>query len=271
MLNFAPSNHQPFYMKSVIQFAHANGFPAKTYTEFFRHLAPFEVQYIPVMGHGKYGFTPDWKPLGKELIEYILENHRQPVIGIGHSLGGGALMYAAHWRPDLFERIIFLDPPLFPIQKHMGFKILKTFGLLDRVGPSGRAKNRKANFENHEAAFDYFRNKLLFKNFDKKCFEDYIKHGLKPSKNGELELVFGVEKEYEAFRNTAFIRGKIRYEMPSYFVYSSEYTVLNKKDLKTLQNKFTNTEFIKFEGGHLFPLEQPENTSSLIKSLILKK
>ena len=41
--------------------------------------------------------------------------------------------------------------------------------------------------------------------------------------------------------------------------------------IKTLQNKFENTEFIKFEGGHLFPLEQPQNTSSLIKFLILEK
>lgn len=258
-------------MKSVIQFAHANGFPAQTYTEFFRHLAPFEVQYIPVMGHGKHGFAPDWKPLGKELIEYITENHSEPVVGIGHSLGGGALMYAAYWRPDLFERIIFLDPPLFPKSKRIGFKVLKFLGLLDKVGPSGRAKTRKANFENYEAAFDYFRNKLLFKNFDEKCFEDYIKHGLKSSENGGLELVFEVEKEYEAFRNTAFIGGKVRYKMPSFFIYSSEYTVLNKKDLKTLQNKFANTEFIEFEGGHLFPLETPKNAGDLIKSLILKK
>lgn len=258
-------------MKSVIQFAHANGFPAQTYTEFFHHLAPFEVQYVPVMAHGNHGFTPDWKPLGKELIEYILQNHNQPVVGIGHSLGGAALMYAAHWRPDLFERIIFLDPPLFPNQKRIGFKVLKFIGLLDKVGPSGRAKTRKTNFESYEAAADYFRNKSLFKNFDKKCFDDYIKYGLKPSDNGGVELVFKAEKEYEAFRNTPFIGGKIRYKMPSYFIYSSEYTVLSENNLKTLQHKFVNTAFIPFDGGHLFPLEQPQFTSDLIKSLILRK
>lgn len=253
---------------TTIQFSHANGFPAQTYTQLFNHLQDFNIEYVPVMGHGKYGMHPSWRPLGKELIENIEHHGHFPMVGIGHSLGGGALMYAAHWRPDLFKKIIFIDPPLFEDYKRMGFKILKILGLLDRFGPSGRAKTRRTKFESYEAAFEYFKPKSLFKNFDKKCFEDYVNHGLKPSESGGVELVFSARKEYEAFRETASLKGKVKFEMPSYFIYSDQHTVLTKNNVNWLENKYINTEFISFNGGHLFPLEQPAETADFLRKLI---
>ena len=56
--------------------------------------------------------------------------------------------------------------------------------------------------------------------------------------------------------------------MPSYFIYSMNYTVLQERDLKCLKRKFINTKFIPFDGGHLFPLEKPLETAQLIKKLI---
>ena len=43
---------------------------------------------------------------------------------------------------------------------------------------------------------------------------------------------------------------------------------IDYKDIETLKRKFVNTQFISFEGGHLFPFEQPEKTAELIKTLI---
>ena len=56
--------------------------------------------------------------------------------------------------------------------------------------------------------------------------------------------------------------------MPSYFIYSSKHEVLQPKDIKWLQKKYINTEFISFDGGHLFPLEKPKATADLIMKLI---
>ena len=255
-------------MKPTIQFAHANGFPAKTYQEFFKHFNEYDLNYVPIMAHGKFGVAPNWKPLGQELITNIKEHNQTPVAGIGHSMGGAALMYAAHWQPELFDKIIFLDPPLFPIHKIIGMRLMRFFGTLDKVGPSGRAKTRKTHFESYNSAFQYFKPKKLFKNFHPNCFEDYVKHGLKPSKNGGVELAFSASVEYQVFRTMAHIPGKIAYSMPSYFIYSAHHSVLQAKDIETLKRKFVNTQFISFEGGHLFPFEQPEKTAELIKTLI---
>ena len=255
-------------MKPTIQFAHANGFPAKTYNELFKHFEAYHLKYVPIMAHGEFGVAPNWKPLGKELIANIKEHNQTPVTGIGHSMGGAALMYAAHWQPQLFDKIIFLDPPLFPIHKIRGMRLMRFFGMLDKVGPSGRAKTRKTNFDSYGAAFQYFKPKRLFQNFHPNCFEDYVKHGLIPSKEGGVELAFKSKVEYQVFRTMAHIPGKITFQMPSYFIYSVNYTVLQEKDIESLKRKFVNTQFIPFEGGHLFPLEQPAETAELIKNLI---
>ena len=255
-------------MKPTIQFAHANGFPAKTYNELFKHFEAYHLKYVPIMAHKEFGVFPNWKPLGQELIANIKEHNQTPVIGIGHSMGGAALMYAAHWQPNLFDKIIFLDPPLFPIHKIVGMNLMRLFGMLDKVGPSGRAKTRKAHFESYDAAFQYFKPKKLFQNFHPNCFKDYVEHGLTPSSKGGLELTFKPNIEYQVFRTMAHIPGKIVFPMPSYFIYSMNYTVLQERDLKSLKRKFINTKFIPFDGGHLFPLEKPLETAQLIKKLI---
>ena len=257
-------------MKSTIQFAHANGFPAKTYNEFFKHFEAYNLNYVPIMAHGEFGVNPNWKPLGNELIANIKEHNQTPVIGIGHSMGGAALMYAAHSQPELFDQIIFLDPPLFPIHKIRGMRLMRFFGLLDKFGPSGRAKTRKTNFDSYNTAFQYFKPKSLFKNFHPNCFEDYVKHGLVPNEKGGVELVFKAEVEYQVFRTMAHIAGKVKFKMPSYFIYSTQYTVLQPKDIEALKRKLVNTKFIPFEGGHLFPFEQPLKTAELIKNLITR-
>ena len=257
-------------MKPTIQFAHANGFPAKTYSTFFDYFSDYNIEYVPIMAHGKHGVSPNWKPLGQELVSAIKKHNKQPVIGIGHSMGGAALMYAACWQPQLFDKIIFLDPPLFPTYKRILFNIMKKIGLLDKVGPSGRAKTRRVEFDSYEAAFQYFKSKQLFKHFDERCFKDYINYGLIPNDDNGVKLVFQAQKEYQIFRNLAYLRGKVKFKMPSYFIYSSTYSVLQPNDIKWLQKKYTNTQFISFDGGHLFPLEQPKATAQLIQELINK-
>lgn len=254
-------------MKSTIQFAHANGFPAKTYNEFFKYFEAFNLKYVPIIGHGKFGITPNWKPLGQELISNIKEHNQTPVTGIGHSMGGAALMYAAYWQPKLFDKIIFLDPPLFPINKIIGMKLMRFLGMLDKVGPSGRAKTRKTHFESYDAAYQYFKPKKLFQNFHPNCFDDYVKHGLIPNKENGVELAFKASIEYQVFRTMAHIPGKITFSMPSYFIYSEAYSVLQKQDIDSLKRKFVNTTFIPFDGGHLFPFEKPKETAELIKTL----
>ena len=97
-----------------IHFAHANGFPAQSYQYFLEQLHPHPVSYVNVLGEGEYRLRypwDGWSLFGKEIVEAIERQHDEPVIGLGHSLGGVAVFHAARMRPDLFRKVIILDPP----------------------------------------------------------------------------------------------------------------------------------------------------------------
>ena len=89
---------------SPLHFSHANGFPAACYRKMFSHLErDFEIGFINTIGHDpRVPVTDGWPHLVEELIERI-EGYRQPVLGVGHSLGGYLTMLAAIARPELFR------------------------------------------------------------------------------------------------------------------------------------------------------------------------
>lgn len=254
-----------------IQFSHANGFGASTYNYFFSLLQPHQVKAIELIGHGKYPVAPNWQPLAQELIDYIETHHSSPVVGIGHSLGGAITLYAAQARPDLFQQVIFLDPPIFAPFKRNIIQFLKKYtNQYDKISPAGRAKMRRQYFKNKAMAFDYFKSKTLFKDFAPPCFEDYVNNGLKTNEKHGFELAFSRGIEYQIFRAFPKFSSAIKLEMPSHFIYSNQYNVLWKSDIRWLKKLLKSTTFIEFDGGHLFPMEQPEKLAELLKTLIVE-
>lgn len=255
-------------MKASIQFAHSNGFGFSTYRHLFSFLSDYDIKGVELMGHGQQGIEPNWQPLGKELIEHIERNQTSPVIGVGHSLGGAALLYAAEARPDLFKQLIFLDPPLFNPFKRGVMQIIKKIGFYDKIAPSGLAKVRRQYFSTKEEAYQYFKNKRLFQPLHDQFTRDYANYGLKENSEYGFELAFSRTIECEVFRDFPKLKNKIAFEIPSSFIYSNQYKVLWKSDIWWLKRTLPNTDFIDFEGVHLFPQQYPEKTAQLIKRLI---
>src|SRR5947209_7531958 len=115
--------------KNLIQFSHANGFPALSYTKILSLLEDqFEIQYIEMLGHNpKFPVSDNWQSQVHELIDALDSQnskqvnskiiHSKPVIGLGHSLGGAITFFAAIERPDLFQCIVLLDTPIFSFHR----------------------------------------------------------------------------------------------------------------------------------------------------------
>lgn len=93
-------------IKDIIHFAHANGFPAKTYNKLFSFLAEdFEIGFIERHGHNpKFPVSDNWSFLKDELKEEIQKNYKQPIIGVGHSLGGILHLLVAVENPELYKK-----------------------------------------------------------------------------------------------------------------------------------------------------------------------
>ena len=247
----------------TIFFSHANGFPARTYDYFLRKLHPFAVDYVPVLGDHTPAPLRHWRSLTHELINAIESRHSAPVIGLGHSLGAVLTLWAAASRPDLFSRVILMDPPLFVPTKRWLLAGITALGLAPWLNPvAQKARNRRQHFTSLAEAEAYWRPKPLFRDFHPQCFQDYVAHALQPDQDG-FSLRFPAEREYRLFL-CAPLRIGPQPPVPSHFVHSTAGKVLRPADLAWLKKHFPSMTFVPAKGGHMFPLEQPEATAAMI-------
>jgi pimeloyl-ACP methyl ester carboxylesterase len=254
----------------LIHFAHANGFPAESYAYFFQQFRNHRIIAIPSIGATVEMPIKSWHDLKKELIAFLEKEAQEPVVGIGHSLGGVITYWAARERPDLFHQIILLDPPLFrPLKR-------KAAGLIDAVGlahkfipPAIKSKRRKRRFASFEEAEKVLRDKHLFREFHPQSFKDYIQYGWVQDDQG-VRLKIPAERETHFFCKTPHTLGRFQLKIPMDYIYSTRYEVTEEKDIAYLQRYFKGVPFHSIDAGHMFPLEQPEKTAALLESIIKK-
>ena len=119
-------------MKPLIHFAHANGVPAQVYQKLFDALSDqFDVIYVPLIGTDqRYPVDNHWESMTQQVIDSIVQKaNGRKVIGIGHSLGAVLTFKAALKRPDLFERVLMMDPPLILGKESVMLHIAKVLKL----------------------------------------------------------------------------------------------------------------------------------------------
>lgn len=264
--------------KTLINFVHANGFPAGSYQTLFNYL-PEKYQ---VISHEKYGHNEqypvenNWQPLVDELINFVkqqLEIHQQEqVINIGHSFGGVISFIAACQQPKLFKGLIMLDPPVVTGGTALAMKLIKKTRLIDKFSPSGKAKVRRTHWPLGTDIAKLFARRQLFKNFDSRCLKDYINHGI-IERNKQLELVFSAQVEADIFRNLAenLSSYKDQLKVPASLIYGEQSDVCPHSFFNKFVKLNKSIRLLTTLGGHMFPLEQPEKTAQLIVNSIEKQ
>lgn len=255
-------------MKEKIFFAHANGFPAEVYGELFKQIPEFDIDYIPVLGHGKYPIKNSWKDIVPEIIEYFEANYTKPVWAIGHSFGAVSLAFVAKQRPDLFKGIIMMDPPVLSRKIRWSLAITQWLGISQNFMPLAKISAKRSDqFPSREFVAGKLRNKFLFKNFSDESFNNYIQHGFKDDKNG-ITLRFKKEVETRVFALTPPFYSRVNLEVPNYYLYATHGDIADTRPIQSIKHLFPNTTFIPFKGAHLFPLEQTEKCGKKIVTLL---
>lgn len=253
-------------MKPRLQFSHANGFPAPCYRVFLDALAShFDVRHVDRFGHDpRFPVTDGWRHLAEELIADI-ERRGAPVIGVGHSLGGYVSVIAAARRPDLFRAVILLDAPILSRFQGSALAFVKRIGLIDRVTLAGTTRGRRREWPSAEAALEHLRPKPLFRHFDPRCLDDYIRFGMEVHAGG-VRLVFDTEIEYSIYRTLPhdIARFARRLQMPAGLIAGTRSDLLERVSLRTSSAHFT---IASIEGGHLFPFEHPEAAARAVTDM----
>ena len=251
---------------SIIQFSHANGFPAKTYSVLFEHLKDHTISAIDNLAENRVPPAINWHDLTEDVLESV-GKFKEPVIGVGHSLGGMLTLLAAAKKPDIFQTIILLDPPLFSLNKRRLISLLRALHVEDLFGPSGKSKKRRVNFASKKDAYTYFKEKKIFINFHPQALQDYVEHGLTAVKQG-LELKIPVEKEVAIFHNLLLSYPRSLNKVRGTLFYAVNNPILGPSDLHWIKRKIPEIQVNPFTGTHFFPMENPESTANLINRCI---
>jgi pimeloyl-ACP methyl ester carboxylesterase len=228
--------------------------------------ATFDVGYIDRIGHDpRFPVTEGWPHLVDELIATLESRYADPVLGVGHSLGGFLTAIAAARRPDLFRSIILLDAPVLAPFQGSAIQLVKRVGLIDRVTPAGATKNRRREWSSREEAITHFKRRKIFRNFDPACFMDYVTVGLVDTPSG-VELWFDPSIEYQIYRTMPHnIAGSLkRLAVPGGFIAGRDSTVLRRVGLGYTRKHF---RLSLLAGGHLFPFQIPEMAAIAIQRM----
>ena len=264
-------------MKPLIHFAHANGVPSLVYQKLFDLLKDeYDIIYVPLLGPDKrYPIDNHWQSLTNQVIDNIVQQaNGRKVIGLGHSLGSVLTFQAALKRPELFEQVIMLDPPLIMGKDGFALQIAKMLRLkfVDKMSPAGLSIRRRDHWDSREQASELLRPKGFYKNFDADCFQAYIDYALTDDPvRGGVQLTIPKMDEVNIFRTNPSLwwLPQQKPQLPMHLVVAEESPFLPRKFPQMVQKKF-GIPFSITPGGHMFPLEHPIEVVQLIKQLILQ-
>ena len=254
---------------TTLHFAHANGFAPKVYTQFLTQLG---TQHSVVSVHHRPLWQTEipseetdlWRMTAHDMIKAFDRQGWRGVIGVGHSLGAVATMYAALERPELFSHLVLLEPVFLPPE-------FIAFTKSDAYDPSNNpmvkaARRRRDRWESREAAWERFRPKPNFARFSDAALWDYVNHAIH-IENNEAVLTWSKEWESRFYSIPALdVWDHIaNITHPTLAIRASDTDTVFPQAWELWQQIQPSATFKQMENvGHLLMLEEPEATANLI-------
>ncbi len=130
----------------------------------------------------------DWNGMGDDVLAVVDalhegatgSGHRSALVGVGHSMGGAALLLAEIARPGLFAGLWVFEPIVFPP------------ALVEGIGRSNTladgARRRRATFPSVDDAVANFASKPPMAAFDPRSLRAYVEGGFERLDDGSVTL-----------------------------------------------------------------------------------
>lgn len=173
--------------------AHATGFHARCWDAVVRRLPERHVVSVDQRSHGRSQKTEitHWGVFGEDLRALADALDLRDVLGVGHSMGGHAMVETAAMLPERFRRLVLIDPVIASPETYGegGWTLTIPGG-----EPHPTAK-RKRHFASPEEMIERFRDRAPFSVFHPEALRDYCTWGLLPAEGGGFELACPPEIE----------------------------------------------------------------------------
>jgi pimeloyl-ACP methyl ester carboxylesterase len=268
-----------------LHFAHANGYPPECYrpllTGLSAHYHVLAMHQRPLWPDAQPGSINDWHPLTDDLFRFLRstysvdERNPDPVIGVGHSLGGIVTLRAALRQPECFRALILIDPVLFPPPMITAMRLMRAFGLSYRLPPLVRgALRRRRVFASREVLLRGYRRKSIFRYMDDASLKVYVEGLTRPHPDGKYELVYSPEWEARIYvtgvwRDMDLWRDLPRLKLPLLILRGAETDTFWASTVRRVQRKLPSAQIVTLEKAtHLVPLEQPGKVVEHIRNFL---
>lgn len=197
----------------LLHFAHANGYPPRSYRELLEELAScyhvVAMRSRPLWPGAKPQAISDWRPLADDLGVFLDQldasralpsSRHAPLpshpIGWGHSMGAMATLRLALRQPERFRALVLIDPVLYPPAMVIFWDLIYRLGLGYRLHPLVKgALKRRNSFESLTEMFSNYRSKPVFSRMSDTALQNYVDALGCPRPDGGVELCYPAEWE----------------------------------------------------------------------------
>jgi len=251
---------------------HANGFCKGVWALVAERLAPrFRVFEMDARGHGDSS-RPEapgsyaWARFAEDaaaVAAFVAAECRvkRLPLAVGNSFGGTSLLGAAKRRPDLFGRLVLVDP-VVPL-------------LVEEIPPERRehmiamverATKRRADWPSRAEARAFFAERELFEHFDPRALDLYVLDGLRERGDGSVELKCAGAVESAVFAGggevdvAALARGL---RTPALWLWAARGS-FSRERYRELAASMALGRVEDLACGHLAPMERPDLVADAI-------
>jgi pimeloyl-ACP methyl ester carboxylesterase len=255
---------------------HANGFCKGIWGVVAEGLRDrFRVIAMDARGHGDSSH-PDhagaysWDEIAEDLVAAaaaLARTHGSPIaLGIGHSLGGTSMLGAAARRPDLFERLLLVDPVIPIAVGSPGYR--KHEPMVQRL--INGARRRRAHWPSRAAARTWCQERRFFAAWQPEVIELYLLDGLRERADGGVELKCPGSIEAQIFGGSAgldVLALAARVHAPTVALWASQ----GDFSLPRLEQVAATMRSARVEpvaSGHLVPMERPDLVAQAARHML---
>lgn len=256
----------------ALLFAHATGLHGWVWKPIVDHLVHrAHCVALDLRGHGDSRLGPgadlSWDGFALDALAAGRALGQRQVIGIGHSLGGAALLRAELMSPGTFQHLFLYEPAVHPEMPVARRNSRMAAG--DKMARI--AVRRRDIFASMGDALVHYANKPPMAQFQAAVLGAYVRHGFSESAGGGVELKCARETEaaiYAGYDHDAVSRlGAIA--CPVTLATGSETDEFQRHNIEAFSSQISTAPVVLCGADHFGPMQQPKQFARAVARHVL--
>lgn len=246
---------------------HATGFHARLWDPYVPALRErFRVVALDQRGHGdsdKPTSGYEWRHFGRDVLAAVGHLGLERPLGIGHSAGAAALVFAETLQPGTFERLVLMDP-VTPRPDVRGF--------MAEANPlAAGARRRRRVWDTAGEMVDRLKERGPLTGWSDELLRAYVEHGTRALEDGRLELKCPPEVEAQIYEMGGRHDGWERLAelgCPTLLLVGEHSDLWRPGTREEAAERIPRGRLETVPGGHFFPMESPHETRGRVLAFL---